>query len=207
MELNQEREKRFKKEIKIASKGNYFSKEKLLNEFSKCDLVCANCHRERTWKRKNGGQCIESNAHRPFGTVNFSRVVGQTNIPPTIHKIFCCYLKTYRYRQVIQGANLLSLAYGISPDDQRVAIYSSLQATKSGGIDGRCAHLIFVDNEVIPLFIFYPINWSRHSCACLCRIFPAGLRPTSCRKILPINFFVPSPRHVRLTDIFCFRPE
>ena len=45
----------FKKEIKIASKGNYFSKEKLLNEFSKCDLVCANCHRERTWKRKNGG--------------------------------------------------------------------------------------------------------------------------------------------------------
>ncbi len=27
------------------------SKEKLLIEIEKCDLVCANCHRERTYKR------------------------------------------------------------------------------------------------------------------------------------------------------------
>lgn len=30
---------------------NGFSKEKLLIEVEKCDLVCANCHRERTYKR------------------------------------------------------------------------------------------------------------------------------------------------------------
>ena len=33
---------------------NYFSKEKLLDEISKCDLVCANCHRIRTYKEKLG---------------------------------------------------------------------------------------------------------------------------------------------------------
>jgi hypothetical protein len=27
--------------------------EKVLNEVSKCDLVCANCHAFRTWKRQN----------------------------------------------------------------------------------------------------------------------------------------------------------
>lgn len=27
--------------------------ENLLEEISKCDVVCSNCHRERTWKRKN----------------------------------------------------------------------------------------------------------------------------------------------------------
>lgn len=42
----------FKKEIRIASQGNSYSKETLLKEFAKCELVCANCHRERTWKRK-----------------------------------------------------------------------------------------------------------------------------------------------------------
>lgn len=45
----------FKKEFQISRKGQYYSKEKLLEEFSKCELVCANCHRERTWRRKNGG--------------------------------------------------------------------------------------------------------------------------------------------------------
>lgn len=29
-----------------------FSIETLINEIEKCDLVCANCHRFRTWKRK-----------------------------------------------------------------------------------------------------------------------------------------------------------
>lgn len=42
----------FKKEIKIASHGTLHSEETLLKEFAKCELVCANCHRERTWKRK-----------------------------------------------------------------------------------------------------------------------------------------------------------
>lgn len=41
----------FKKQIEVGSQGNYRSKEFLLKEFAKCELVCANCHRERTWKR------------------------------------------------------------------------------------------------------------------------------------------------------------
>lgn len=45
----------FKKEIEIGQRGRQFSIERLLKEFEKCELVCANCHRERTWKRKNGG--------------------------------------------------------------------------------------------------------------------------------------------------------
>lgn len=28
--------------------------EVVLAEIEKCELVCANCHRVRTWKRKNG---------------------------------------------------------------------------------------------------------------------------------------------------------
>lgn len=31
-----------------------FSPENLVKEVSKCQLVCANCHRIRTWKRQNG---------------------------------------------------------------------------------------------------------------------------------------------------------
>jgi len=32
----------------------YFKKEKLLEEINKCDLVCSNCHRIRTYKRYHG---------------------------------------------------------------------------------------------------------------------------------------------------------
>lgn len=42
----------FKKEIKIASFGKTYSIERLLKEFEKCEIVCANCHRVRTWTRK-----------------------------------------------------------------------------------------------------------------------------------------------------------
>lgn len=31
------------------------SKERILNEISKCELVCANCHAYRTWKRLQTG--------------------------------------------------------------------------------------------------------------------------------------------------------
>ena len=43
----------FKKEIKIGKNGNQHSEEILLKEFKKCELVCSNCHRIRTWNRKN----------------------------------------------------------------------------------------------------------------------------------------------------------
>lgn len=44
------------KETKIAAINQMinlhsYSKEKILNEISKCDLVCANCHRKRTFCR------------------------------------------------------------------------------------------------------------------------------------------------------------
>ena len=29
----------------------YVSEDALRGEIAKCDIVCANCHRERTWKR------------------------------------------------------------------------------------------------------------------------------------------------------------
>jgi len=35
------------------------SKEQILGEIKKCDLVCSNCHRKRTWLRKHGpGQLL-----------------------------------------------------------------------------------------------------------------------------------------------------
>lgn len=40
------------KEFNIsASARKWFSKEKILKEISKCELVCSNCHRIRTFKR------------------------------------------------------------------------------------------------------------------------------------------------------------
>lgn len=39
---------------KLAINGlTAMSKERLLLEIKKCELVCANCHRIRTWKRRN----------------------------------------------------------------------------------------------------------------------------------------------------------
>ena len=48
---------RGEKEFTIAYAASY-SKKRLLNEMAKCDLVCANCHSERTYSRK---QHIDSN--------------------------------------------------------------------------------------------------------------------------------------------------
>ena len=41
-------DKRF--EIAKVKRGNY-KWETILQEIAKCDLVCANCHRRRTWQR------------------------------------------------------------------------------------------------------------------------------------------------------------
>lgn len=41
---------------KVANVGemlNYFSIEDIMKEVAKCDIVCSNCHRERTYQRKN----------------------------------------------------------------------------------------------------------------------------------------------------------
>lgn len=42
-----------KKVANIGQMLNYFSVEDILKEVAKCDIVCSNCHRERTYKRKN----------------------------------------------------------------------------------------------------------------------------------------------------------
>ncbi len=39
------------KSFAIAKKYHCVSKQKLLNEIAKCDVVCANCHRIRTFNR------------------------------------------------------------------------------------------------------------------------------------------------------------
>lgn len=36
----------------VAKLSQFSSEVKLLEEIAKCDLVCSNCHRERTWQRK-----------------------------------------------------------------------------------------------------------------------------------------------------------
>jgi len=50
MEFDHLHNKKF--QISNAAKGNY-SKKKVLNEIKKCELVCANCHRVRTFERFN----------------------------------------------------------------------------------------------------------------------------------------------------------
>jgi hypothetical protein len=44
---------RGKKVANIGQMLNYFSVEDILKEVAKCDIVCSNCHRERTFQRKN----------------------------------------------------------------------------------------------------------------------------------------------------------
>jgi len=38
----------------IAAHVSSMSKIKIMNEIAKCDVVCANCHAERTYKRQQG---------------------------------------------------------------------------------------------------------------------------------------------------------
>ena len=42
-----------KKVANIGQMLNYFSIEDIMKEVAKCDVVCSNCHRERTYQRKN----------------------------------------------------------------------------------------------------------------------------------------------------------
>lgn len=41
-----------KKVANIGQMLNYFSVEDIMKEVAKCDVVCSNCHRERTYQRK-----------------------------------------------------------------------------------------------------------------------------------------------------------
>jgi ABC-type Zn2+ transport system substrate-binding protein/surface adhesin len=40
------------KEFNLNGAWKRYSIDKIKQEISKCDLVCANCHRERTWQRR-----------------------------------------------------------------------------------------------------------------------------------------------------------
>jgi len=42
-----------KKVANIGQMLNYFSIDDILKEVAKCEIVCSNCHRERTHQRKN----------------------------------------------------------------------------------------------------------------------------------------------------------
>ena len=52
----------------------YFKKEKLLEEINKCDLVCSNCHRIRTYKRYHGELWIFAHS-----TVKYTNQAGLVN--------------------------------------------------------------------------------------------------------------------------------
>jgi hypothetical protein len=42
---------RGKKDFSIGSEGRSFSEQKVKDEIAKCDVVCSNCHDDRTYKR------------------------------------------------------------------------------------------------------------------------------------------------------------
>jgi hypothetical protein len=42
------------KVMSIAKLVSWGNKQKVIDEIAKCDLVCSNCHRVRTWKRRVG---------------------------------------------------------------------------------------------------------------------------------------------------------
>ena len=42
----------YDKRFNIGSDGVKFSREDLYIEIAKCEVVCSNCHRTRTWQRK-----------------------------------------------------------------------------------------------------------------------------------------------------------
>ena len=41
------------KEFTISAKAHNYGRKKLQEEIDKCDVVCSNCHRVRTWERRN----------------------------------------------------------------------------------------------------------------------------------------------------------
>lgn len=43
-----------KKNNNVSSLAKHYSRAKALKEIEKCELVCSNCHRERTHKRRHG---------------------------------------------------------------------------------------------------------------------------------------------------------
>ena len=45
--------------IKAVSEMHGYSAERILEEINKCDVVCANCHRVRTAKRRNNNTVSE----------------------------------------------------------------------------------------------------------------------------------------------------
>jgi hypothetical protein len=42
------------KKLFAVSLGRDYPVDKVLKEIAKCEVVCANCHAERTWQRRNG---------------------------------------------------------------------------------------------------------------------------------------------------------
>jgi hypothetical protein len=53
----------------ISAKGTIPSMTKLLAEIDKCDIVCSNCHRHRTWIRllKSGSDTLEFDVEEMVG--------------------------------------------------------------------------------------------------------------------------------------------
>lgn len=47
------------KKFSISQKAYFGARKQVLDEIKKCDVVCSNCHRERTYqRRKNSSQSV-----------------------------------------------------------------------------------------------------------------------------------------------------
>jgi|ERR1051326_1265154 hypothetical protein len=65
----------FDKTINISKAIYKHGFDYLINEIMKCDLVCANCHRERTYNRLIDSYELDLNRSQPFVTQQHSTLV------------------------------------------------------------------------------------------------------------------------------------
>lgn len=63
----------YEKLFNIGSPSNWTSLYRVKQEIAKCEVVCSNCHRIRTWERKNGRKVSQPQRPEPEKPEKFFR--------------------------------------------------------------------------------------------------------------------------------------